>query len=82
MQFSILLPANGKAGSLGYKTFSTLTHLNMEFSLLINVKMPTIVGILTFISRTNTSLIFRARKIFIIQHLIFYEQLTFYAQLG
>ena len=28
-----------------------LTHVNVAFILLINVKMPTIVGILTFISR-------------------------------
>ena len=31
------------------------TQLSMKFILLINVKMPTIVGILTFISRVNTS---------------------------
>ena len=31
------------------KTFSCSTELSMKFSLLINVKMPTIVGILTFI---------------------------------
>ena len=34
--------------------FSCSTQLNMELILLINVKMPTIVGILTFISRINT----------------------------
>ena len=31
-----------------------LTQLSMKFILLINVKMPTIVGILTFISMINT----------------------------
>ena len=32
----------------GYKTFSFSTQLRLKFILLINVKMPTIVGILTF----------------------------------
>ena len=31
------------------------THLSSEFILLINIKMPTIVGILTFISKINTT---------------------------
>ena len=35
--------------------FSYSTQLTMEFILLTNVKMPTIVGILTFISRINTA---------------------------
>ena len=35
---------------LGYTTFSCSTHLSMKFIVLINVIMPTIVGILTFIS--------------------------------
>ena len=33
------------------KLFSCLTQLSMKFSLLINMKMPTIVGIFIFISR-------------------------------
>ena len=36
-------------------TFSSSTQLSMRFFLLINVKMPTIVGILTLISRNNSS---------------------------
>ena len=32
-----------------------LNHTSQYFILLINVKMPTIVGILTFISRTHVS---------------------------
>ena len=32
------------------KLFSCSTQLRMKFFLLINVKMPTIVGILTFVS--------------------------------
>ena len=49
------------------KLFSCSTQLRMKFILLINVKMPIIVGILTFISRINTttSESFKARKIFI-----------------
>ena len=37
------------------KLFSCSTQLNTKFILLINVKMPTIVGILTFISMINTT---------------------------
>ena len=35
------------------KLFSCSTQLRLKFILLRNVKMPTIVGILTFISRIN-----------------------------
>ena len=38
------------------KPFLFSTQLSMKFVLLINVKMPTIVGILTFISRINDSI--------------------------
>ena len=38
------------------KLFSCSTQLSMTFFLLINVKMPTIVGILTFMSRKNSIL--------------------------
>ena len=38
------------------KLFSYSTQLSTKFILLINVKMPTIVGILTFISKINTIL--------------------------
>ena len=34
--------------------FSSSSQLSMKFIVLINVKMPTIVGILTLISRINT----------------------------
>ena len=48
----------------------------MEFILLINVKMPTSVDILTFISRINTiSEGFKARKVVIFHHFTFYEHL-------
>ena len=39
----------------GYKTFSYSTQLRTKFILLTNVKIPTMVGILTFISRINTT---------------------------
>ena len=50
----------------GYKLFSCSTQLSMKFILLINVKMPTVVGILIFISMINTtSEHLKARKDFI-----------------
>ena len=38
------------------KLFSCSTQLSMKFFLLINVQLPTIVGILTFISGENSIL--------------------------
>ena len=38
------------------KLFSCSTQLSIKFFLLINVKMPTIVGILTFMSGKNSIL--------------------------
>ena len=39
-----------------YKTFSCSPQLSMKFFLLLNVKMPTVHGILTFMSRKNSIL--------------------------
>ena len=65
------------------KLFSFSTQLSKIFIMLINVKMPTIVGILTFISMVNkTSESLKARKVFIFQHFCFYRQLKFRAQLS
>ena len=53
----------------GYKNDSYMysTQLSTKFILLINVKMPTFVGILTFISMTNTtSEKLKARNFFIV----------------
>ena len=51
--------------------------------MLKKVKMPTIVGILTFISMINiTSESLKARNIFIFLLFSFYEQLKFHAQLS
>ena len=46
----------GSSGPEVIKLFSCSTQLSMKFFLLINVKMPTIVGILTFESRKNSIL--------------------------
>ena len=40
----------------GYEIFSCTTQLSMLFLLLINVEMPTIVRISTFVSRKNSIL--------------------------
>ena len=54
------------------KHFSYSTQLSTKFILLINVKMPTIVGILTFISMINTtSERLKARNLFICRILVF-----------
>ena len=72
-----------EAGLKVIKLFSCSTQLNTKFILLINVKMPTIVGILTFISRINTtSKRIKARNVFICRYFSFYEQLKFCAQLS
>ena len=43
-----------KPGPEVIQLFLCPTQLSMKFFLLINVKMPTIVGILTFMSRKNS----------------------------
>ena len=55
-----------------YKVCSCSTELSMKFIQLINVKMPTIVGILTFISMVNTTPArFKQEKNIIFQYFIF-----------
>ena len=77
------LPMDSKDWPRGYKTFSNSTQLSMKFIMLINVKMPTTVGILTFISMINTtSKRLKARNFFICQYFSFYEQFKFCAQLS
>ena len=54
----------------------------MKFIMLINVKMSTIVDILTFISMINTkSESLKAIKVFTFQNFSFYEQLKFHVLL-
>ena len=61
-------------------------YTNEKFILLINVKMPTFVGInvgiLTFISMINTSERLIASNFFICLYFSLYEQLKFRAQLS
>ena len=66
----------------GYKKNFVPNSTERKFILLINVKMPTIIGILTFISMINTtSERLKARHFFNCQYFSFYEQLKFRAQL-
>ena len=65
------------------KLFSCSTQLSMKFIMLINLKMPTTVGILTFMDMINTtSASSKARNTIIFQHFSYYEQLKFHAQLS
>ena len=58
--------------------FSCSTLLSSKFILLINIKMPKIVCILTFISMINTtSERLKARNFLIFRYFSFYEQLKF-----
>ena len=69
------------AGPRGYE--AVLTQLSMKFIMLIIVKMPTIVGILTFIIIIDTTYEdLKATKVFNFQHFSFYEQLKSHAQLS
>ena len=63
--------------------FSCSAQLSTKLILLMNVKMPTIVGILTFISIINTtSERLKARNFFTVRYFSFYEHLKFCAQLS
>ena len=76
-----LLPLN--PGLEVIKLFSCSTQLRLKFILLINVKMPTIVGISTFISRINYRLWHSKPSISIyLGYFGIYEQFRFYAQLS
>ena len=64
------------------KLVSCSTQLWMKFIMPINVKMPTIVGILTFISMINTTSEGLKAKKSNFYHFSFYELLKFHAQLS
>ena len=65
------------------KLFSCSTQLSLKFILLINVKMPTIVGILTFMSRINYQCLrFEPEFSIYFDYSSIYEQLKFHAQLS
>ena len=62
------------------KCFSCSTQLSMKFFLLIHVKMPTIVGILTCMSRKNSILgLSEPKKCWISWYFYTYENLKFHA---
>ena len=63
--------------------FLCSTQLSIKCIMLINFKMPTIIGILTCISMINTTFErFKAKNFFICRFFSFYEQLKFCAQLS
>ena len=67
----------------GYKTFFMLNSAEHEIYPACKDKMPTIVGILTFISMINTtSERLKAKNFFICQYFSLYEQLKFRTQLS
>ena len=65
------------------KLFPCSTQLSMKFFPLINVKMPTIVGILTFMSRKNSILgLYDPEKCWTSRCFYTYEHLKFHALLS
>ena len=72
-----------KSGPEVIKLFSCSTQLKMKFLLLINVKMPTIVGILTFMNKKNSILgLSESKKLWISRYFYTYEHLKFHDQLS
>ena len=70
-------------GLVVIKLFSCSAQLRLKFIWLINVKMPTIVGILTFISRISYWLRLAKQKSSInLDYFGIYDQLRFHAQLS
>ena len=54
---TVVMFGNSKSGPEVIKLFPYSTRLSMNVFLPINVKMPTIVGILTIMSRKNSILV-------------------------
>ena len=68
----ILKANSAEPGPEVIKLISYSTELSTKFILLINVKMPTIVGILTLISMINTALKrLKAKHFFFVGSLVF-----------
>ena len=83
ISYSCKSSVNQRPGPEVIKLFPCSNQLSKKFILLINFKMPTIVGILIFISMINTtSESFKARHFFICRYFSFYELLKFRAQLS
>ena len=71
-----------KPGREVIKLFSYSSQLSTKVVMLMNVKMPIIDGMLTFISKVNaTSDRLKAITFFICRYFSFYKQLKFRAQL-
>ena len=65
------------------KLFSCSTQLSMKLFLLINVKMPTIVGILILMSGKNSILrLSEPKTAGFLEYFYTYEHLKFHAQLS
>ena len=80
---SVFGKRNQRPGPKVIKLFSCSTQLSIKVIMLTNVKMTTIVDMLTFISIINTtSESLKASQIFIFQYLSFYELLKFHAHLS
>ena len=63
------------------KHFSCSTQLSMRFFLLVNVKMPTVVGFLTCMSRKSSILdLLRLKNAEFLDIFYTYEHLKFHAQ--
>ena len=77
------LTVSDKPGLEVIKLFSCSAQLRLKFILLINVKMPTTVGILTFMSRINYWFLnIEPEFSTIFYYFNIYEQLKFHAQLS
>ena len=82
LQWYCLMPRGSPRPDV-MKPFSISTQLSMKFILLINAKMSTIVGILTFISMINDRLWGFKPEIYIdYGYLSIKEQFKFHAQLS
>ena len=72
-----------RSGPEVIRQISCSIQLRIKFIMLINVKMPTIVGILKCMSMMNTTCArLKSSAVIILQHLNFHEQLKFHAQLS
>ena len=77
MRYQIYSPIH-RPGPEAMKKISCTIQLSLNLNMLINVKMPTIVGILTFISMINT----KSESLKASKHLFFYKPLKFHAHLS
>ena len=82
-QYSVGTKPISESGPEVIKLLSCSTRLSMKFFILINVKMPTVVGFLTFMSRKNSILgLCESEKSLVSWYFYAYEHLKFHAQLS